>query len=262
MTFFSSAGVKAKWVEYAYDGEGRRIGRKVDADGNGTFEVVKRFVYADGNVALVFDDRPGVGSSAHRYFHGPYDELFADEDALGEVLWALSDRQGTVRDLAGYDAATDTTTVVNHRVYDSFGDLVSETDPAKTTLAGYTGQELDSETGLVWYDDGTGGGRWYDAGVGRFLKEDPVGLDEDANLTRYVRNAPYGYVDPTGRSIIKPTAFLPGIVGTIVNAISAVINAVRSFVPTASQLPVVVSRHRWLRRVRCSRAVAFDFPSA
>ena len=38
----------------------------------------------------------------------------------------------------------------------------------------------------------------YDPTVGRFLSEDPIGLLDDANLMRYVKNNPTNATDPTG----------------------------------------------------------------
>jgi uncharacterized protein RhaS with RHS repeats len=38
----------------------------------------------------------------------------------------------------------------------------------------------------------------YDPTVGRFLTEDPSGLDVDSNPYRYVGNTPTMYIDPTG----------------------------------------------------------------
>jgi hypothetical protein len=41
--------------------------------------------------------------------------------------------------------------------------------------------------------------RWYDAKVGQFTSEDPLGLAAgDANLRRFVFNAPTMYTDPSG----------------------------------------------------------------
>jgi RHS repeat-associated protein len=45
------------------------------------------------------------------------------------------------------------------------------------------------------------GVRHYDATVGRFLQEDPIGLQGgDINLMRYTRNNPLKYIDPKGLS--------------------------------------------------------------
>ena len=65
------------------------------------------------------------------------------------VFMTLPDHQGSIRDLAKVDASG-SATIVDHIIYDAFGNTVSETDPAITHLYGYTGRELDKETGLQY----------------------------------------------------------------------------------------------------------------
>jgi len=119
------------------------------------------------------------------------------------LLWALSDNLGTVRDLAlaEYDSngdPTGTATVVNHRTFDAFGQVLSELDQATnaaatlTTPFAFTGRELDSETGLYFYR-----ARYYDPATGRFLSEDPI-ADDVQNSYRYVGNGPTNATDPSG----------------------------------------------------------------
>ena len=90
---------------------------------------------------------------SHRYLWGPaVDQLLSDEQlsplpsgegqgegAAGEgynvstpgtLVLPLTDNVGTVRDLAICDLASGTTSVVNHLSYNSFGQLLSQTNPA------------------------------------------------------------------------------------------------------------------------------------
>ena len=46
----------------------------------------------------------------------------------------LTDHLNTVRDIAKYNSQMDTTTVVNHLVYDAYGKLTSETNPLVDSL--------------------------------------------------------------------------------------------------------------------------------
>jgi RHS repeat-associated protein len=57
----------------------------------------------------------------------------------------------------------------------------------------YTGRERDPDTGLYYYR-----ARWYDPQVGRFISEDPIGLEGGPNLYGYVENDPLNAVDPEG----------------------------------------------------------------
>jgi RHS repeat-associated protein len=120
--------------------------------------------------------------------------VLAAEDALGDILWSLSDYQGTVRDLVDYNATTNTTAIVNHRQYDAFGNITNESNPSAKFLYAYTGREWDADVDIYYYR-----ARWYDPAVGRFLSEDPIGFAAgDTNLQRYVSNSSTIFVDPSG----------------------------------------------------------------
>jgi len=110
------------------------------------------------------------------------------------VQWTLTDHLNTVRDIAKYNSQTDTTTVVNHLVYDAFGKLRSETNPAVDSLFLFTGRPFDQDSQLQ-----NNLNRWYDARVGRWLSEDPVGFAAGGmNLYRYVENQALTKTDPSG----------------------------------------------------------------
>jgi len=101
---------------------------------------------------------------------------------------------GTIRDIADYDEGTPAFAITNHRVYDSFGRLESETNSAVDLVFGFTGKFHDADTGLNNYLN-----RWYDSRTGKWLSEDPAGFAAgDTNLARYVGNSPTMYVDPLG----------------------------------------------------------------
>jgi len=140
----------------------------------------------------------------NRYLHGAaIDQVLADEQfsptganelpgTPGEIIWPLADHLGTIRDLATYD--NDITTVANHRVFGSFGNLISETNDAIDHLFAYTGRELDEETGMNYHRN-----RYTDPLTGGFISEDPIGFAGDmSNLVRYVGNAATVATDPVG----------------------------------------------------------------
>jgi len=105
------------------------------------------------------------------------------------VRWYLSDHLGTVRDLA--DAAGE---VIDHIAYDAFGNVLAESNPAAGDRFRFTGREFDAATGQYYYR-----ARYYNAAIGRFTSEDPLGLSAgDKNLYRYVLNRPTVNIDPTG----------------------------------------------------------------
>jgi RHS repeat-associated protein len=174
-------------ITYRYDVYDRRITKAIDSDGAGSASVLsERMVYDGSNIALTFD---GNGNQTHRYLYGPgIDQILADE-TLTSVNWALADNQSTVRDVIDSQGQ-----VLNHLIYDSYGQVTSETNPNFDFRYGYTGRERDKETGLNYNR-----ARYYDPANGRFIGEDPIEFSAgDANLYRYVGNSPLNGTDPTG----------------------------------------------------------------
>jgi RHS repeat-associated protein len=110
-----------------------------------------------------------------------------------EVLWALTDHLGTVRDLAVYNSGTWRTTVVNHRVYDAFGNMTSETNAAGDCIFGFTGLMFDEATGLNFSRT-----RPHEARTARWLGEDWLGLGAGPNPYAYCGNSPLTNRDPSG----------------------------------------------------------------
>jgi RHS repeat-associated protein len=99
-----------------------------------------------------------------------------------------------------------------HRVFDSFGNIVEEThydaDSFEVTEGqtgyldeafAYTGRLFDLNTGLQ-----NNLNRWYDASIGRWMSEDPIGFAAgDGNLYRYVGNGPVNGTDPSGSLALR-----------------------------------------------------------
>ncbi len=187
VAFKDTAGIVVKSIEYLYDVNDRRIGKKIDG------LVTERYVLDRDQISLVFD---GSGVQTHRYLYGDeVDQVLADEVA-SSTHWLLADHQGTIKDVV--DGAG---TILDHISYDSFGNVVSQTNPIELRY-GYTGREQDSETELDYYR-----ARYYDPSVGRFISEDPIGFaGGDGNLTRYVKNNAINAIDPSG----EITFILPG----------------------------------------------------
>jgi RHS repeat-associated protein len=194
---------------------------------SGSTTTQTRYVY-DGNQIVMQFQKTGNGDLAatdlsHRYLWGPaVDQLLADEQlspvvgggydltSPGTTVWTLTDNENTVRDLATYNATTGVTSVVNHREFSAYGELLSQTNPQTSTVAAvdclfaYTGRALSrfstdattgGVTGIQNNDD-----RWYDAITGRWLSEDPIRFrGGTTNLYGYCGNGPTDAIDPMGR---------------------------------------------------------------
>ncbi len=227
-------------VSYVYDPENRLVEETVTSAataGSPSSVQSTYFVYDGNQIVLQFQpasvssvpsvvDSSALPQSAgqtgpvpitgadltHRYLWQPnaVDQVLADEhvtnpQSTGNVVWPLADNLGTVRDLAVYNAATGLTSVANHRVYDSFGNLKSQTNAAVDCLFGFTGLPSDDASGT--YRTPT---RAYDPVTGRWLSQDWIGFNgRDTNLYRYCGNSPTNTTDANGE-------FIPVVVGVVV----------------------------------------------
>lgn len=213
---FHAGGAVTRIIEYRYDVMDRLIARFDNSNGSGPVESKQFFLYdsAPGkggldDVVLVYDEN---GNVVHRYLQGPaVDQIFSDESAVDGLLWALADRQGTIRDWAYYHMEADPTggndhdhaSVYDHVVVDSFGNIKSQSNPAHQVTIGFTGRYIDPVTKQQYNR-----GRWYDPNTGRWLSEDPIGFGGgDVNLRRYVGNSVTNFVDPSG--LAEPKSGIP-----------------------------------------------------
>jgi RHS repeat-associated protein len=187
-------------VDYIYDVRNHLVGKLTDPDGVGEEEAAEEYFGYDGNQVFFRFAGPELSDLADRYLWAPVvDLLLSDEkltapDEPGDIYWALQDNLNTVRDIAHYDPQTDTTSVANHRVFDAFGNMTSQTNAAVDLIFGFTGRQRDGDTGLQnnWH-------RWYDPAAGRWLSEDPKEYGAgDFNLYRYCGNMPTNGTDPSG----------------------------------------------------------------
>jgi RHS repeat-associated protein len=176
---------------YTYDALDRRIGIK----DNGT----QTWTVYDGTspAALPYADFNSSGSLTERYLSGVglvngaiVDELLARTSSGGTTAWYLPDKLGSVRDIVDPSGNE-----LDHVVYDSFGNIVTETNAGNGDRFKFAEMEYDSTTGQ-YYDRA----RYYGSTAGRFESQDPKGFGaRDTNLYRYVGDGPTNGVDPSGK---------------------------------------------------------------
>ena len=184
---------------YTYDALGDRIG--IDDNGTQTWTVYDgKNPYADFN---------GSGTLTERYVHGPgvvngaaVDELLARTSSGGATAWYLTDKLGSVRDIVSSSG-----TVLDHIVYNSLGNIVSESSASNGDRFKYAGMEYDSVTGQ-YYDRA----RYYSPLTGRFEVQDPKRFAAgDTDLYRYVGNDPANATDPSGMDSGGGDDYVPGM---------------------------------------------------
>ena len=205
-----TAGVEIQRVNYVYDVMGRRISKTVDADGVGSAETVTTyFVYDHDSVVLEF-----VGQNTtpiQRYFHGPQvDQVLAQDNGSDQPQWLLADHLGSV-----HDVISNSGTVLNHIAFDSFGNILNQTDDNLSTRYLFTGREFDEETGVYYYRS-----RYYHSDIGQFISQDRIGFEGgDSNLYRYALNSPVVYSDPSGEKVYMMYRSFVSLDGPGINSI-------------------------------------------
>ena len=113
------------------------------------------------------------------------------------VIYYLGyDQVGSLRVVADYSA-----NVVKRIDYDSFGNIIVDTNEAFKIPFGFAGGLCDRDAGLVRF-----GFRDYNPDVGRWTAKDPIFFaGRDTDLYGYVLDDPINFVDPLGLVYIIPT---------------------------------------------------------
>jgi RHS repeat-associated protein len=176
----NASGNATQSVEFKYDAFNRRISKTVN--GQTTY-----FVNDGDNL---WADLNQAGQVISRYLPGAdVDELIACYRPGEGTSWYLTDRLGTIRDIANAVG-----NLANSIDYDSFGEILGQTNPSAGDRFTFAGREFDSETDLYYNR-----ARYYDANLGRFISQDPIGFaGQDSNLYRYVGNNPVNASDSFG----------------------------------------------------------------
>jgi RHS repeat-associated protein len=107
----------------------------------------------------------------------------------GTTYYLTYDQVGSLRIVA--DASGSEIKMID---YDSFGSIISDTNPGFQVPFGFAGGLHDQDTGLVKF-----GFRDYDPDIGRWTAKDPIRFGGgDVDLYGYVANNPVNFIDPLG----------------------------------------------------------------
>lgn len=196
-----------KRLEYAYDGQSRRIQKvvktKAAAGGAWTDLSDTRFLYDGWNLLAEYAFSSGTFSLARSHAWGS--DLSGSAQGAGGVgglLWtkvaataktyaAGSDANGNV--VVYVDCADGA--VVGRRDYGAFGEAVLTTGVAGALPFGFSTKFEEKETGLYYY-----GFRYYNPSTGRWLSRDPIEEGDGPNMYAFARNNALAYIDPDGRA--------------------------------------------------------------
>ena len=191
------------FIEYVHDPLGRRIAKKVNgvitqkylwqgltqllAIFDGSDNLLQRFEYADGRM-------PVAMTKGAEIYYLTYDQIGS--------LRLVADTSGNV---------------VKRINYDSFGNIIADSNPAFQMPFGFAGGLHDRDTGLVRF-----GARDYDPDVGRWTAKDPIFFaGGDSDLYGYCLYDPVNFVDANGQFINIGAAGIGAAIGASVGAANA-----------------------------------------
>jgi len=207
-----SGGASASFV---YDPFGRRQSKTIGSAQTG-------FVYDGANVVR---EKSGSSVKAELLAGLGIDEVFARTQS-STTSHMLTDALGSVIALANASAG-----IATEYTYEPYG-ATTQSGAANENTQQYTGRENDG-TGLYYYR-----ARYYHPQLGRFVAEDPIGLDGGTNLYAYVNGNPVLYVDPEGKSWIGAAGRIVG--GMVAGAITgAMAGAVMAYITDAPVNPAI-----------------------
>ena len=146
--------------------------------------------------ALPYADFNGSGTLLTRYVSGPgmvngavVDELLARTSSGGTTAWYLTDKLDSVRDVVSSAGSA-----IDHVVYDSFGNITTETSASNGDRFKFAEMEYENNSAAA-YDRA----RSYSPILGAFSTLDPLLFsDGRSNLYRYTHNEALNAVDFTG----------------------------------------------------------------
>ncbi|MEE5056968.1 RHS repeat-associated core domain-containing protein, partial [Pseudomonas alliivorans] len=170
---------------YQYDSLGRRVAKQSEVNGQTQH---KRFLWQ--GLRMLREEQPGQ-SSLHIYEPGSYAPLARvdqrEDEPENTLYYFHTDQIGTPLEMTDADGQ-----LVWQATYKAWGSLEALTVNEVEQNLRFQGQYFDEETGLHYNTF-----RYYDPEVGRFITQDPIGLDGGLNLYRYAPN-PTMWIDPWG----------------------------------------------------------------
>jgi len=174
-------------IAYVHDPLGRRLAKKV----NGS--VVEKYLWEGLTRLLAVYD--GSDNLLMRFEYA--DVRMPVAMTAGGVKYYLAyDQVGTLKAVA--DASGN---VVKKIEYDTFGNILGDSNPAFAVPFGFAGGLYDKDTGLVRF-----GYRDYDPDTGRWTAKDPILFaGGDTDLYGYCVNDPVNLTDPDGLRKIAQT---------------------------------------------------------
>ena len=182
-------------ISYINDPNGRRIAKLVDG------AIVEKYLWAGLTTLLAIYD--GSDNLLQRFEYAD-DRMPVAMTMGGGTYYLAYDQIGTLRLISDSYG-----NMVKRIDYDTFGNILNDSNPEFIVSLGFAGGLHDRDTGLVRF-----GYRDYMPEIGKWTAKDPILFaGGDSNLYGYVLNDPVNFVDPDGLSPTAAGAIAGGAVG-------------------------------------------------
>ncbi len=180
-------------ISYDHDPMGRRVAKRV----NGT--ITEKYLWQGATTLLAVYDGSDNLLQRFEYADGRMPVAMA---AAGQVYYLAYDQVGSLR--AIFDTAGNEVKKID---YDSFGNILSDSNPTFAVPFGFAGGLHDRDTGLVRF-----GARDYDPATGKWTAKDPIDFaGGDFNLYGYTLGDPINLIDADGLLTWGERAFVGGV---------------------------------------------------
>ena len=204
-----------KTVEYKHNALGNRVAKLVDG------EVTEKYLWQNKTTLLAIYDKDDNLKQRFEYTLGHVPTSFTQNN---QRYYILTDQIGSPKLIADENGNT-----VKQLDYDSFGNLITDSNPDFAIPFGFAGGLQDNDTGLIRF-----GYRDYDPETGRWTARDPIGFaGGDTNLYGYVLGDPVNMIDPTGQIGIVG-GLVGGAIGGVASGISAALSGGNVWTAAAS----------------------------
>ncbi|MBI9111738.1 RHS repeat domain-containing protein [Maridesulfovibrio ferrireducens] len=144
-------------VEYTSDPAGKRISKSING------KTVEKYLWQDLTTLVAVTDAEGLRPKVFTY-----DEE-GDPVAMtyeGKTFYFATDQVGSI-----FMVADERGNEVKRIIYDSFGNLLFDSNEKFDTCVGFSAGLTDKDTGLIHF-----GYCEYDPAIGRFITPDPIGF--------------------------------------------------------------------------------------
>jgi RHS repeat-associated protein len=182
-----------KTISYKHNALGNRVAKLIDGS------VVEKYLWLDKTTLLAIYDQNDNLKQRFEYGLGHTPVKFTQNST---TYYITSDHLGSPRTITDESGS-----VIKAIDYDSFGNVVSDSNESFEIPFGFAGGLKDLDTNLIRF-----GYRDYDPSIGRWTARDPIGFaGGDTNLYGYVASDPVNWIDING--LIRGGRVLAKILG-------------------------------------------------